>query len=1072
MTSKLEWRRSRLLAGIAFGAFLAYGATTPALAILTQDNIDPASLLDSANVYKNVGALLIVNPDSGTGAFVCTGTLINPRTVLTATHCVQNSPGGTEIYTSSGPSFVVFRLNPNGNTDAGQVFATDVIAPSGAGTSDLFPDLDFTIVALGTPVGDIEYAPVLLSPLTKDTLATMVGYGTFGQGSEPDQGFDLRRRVAQNVIQYLGTFEDFDDDTFGPDDYGDSSQMLYWADFDRVGREDFFDDPTGIDYDPLPGDALNDPGNPQKTEGNTGPGDSGGPLFAHVKGKQYLAGVLSGGFTISGDGDGNGLFGYFGTETYWNPVYKYADFLIANNPYKYVHALHGNGDWTDPGHWEQTLDPAYFVADGNGQPRNAIPTHTPTDAQAHFGTFRNIFDVLDGGDGLPHAAAHNDVGMVPTSTLAAATSGDSNRSGAPTSGGPNRPASLAGPGSRNFVPNNTNGTPGTEFVNPAQYFDVTLDENGTTTLKNASITIDHFSLADSHATLNIKSTGALRVNLEAEIQTGDLNVDGTLTARRLINTLGVLEGNGSVTTTNGVSNLAGLVSPGGHDVGTLTINGAFSQSNFGTIYFQIGKNSVDLLKVNGAASIAGLLLVDSDRKLKFGDRFEVVHANSVSGNFDLVFGSGTLLFGRSVADADSIDLLIDAHKLADLFGIGSNWGSLASALDYARGNSFAALTDVFGLLDNMPLESLNSLLPTLTPLSAMGQMPLAISYSQTFTRDLAARTAELRSGQYGISERSLLNGYRMLQGGGEQEAQGSSLTSGGTRPVDMGQRFGMFISGDGNLMDVGREAYEGDRYDPASLAFVSQANMTVGMDYRVADNFVLGIATTMARFQTHDGDRTPLDHTGYGAMLYSSVWEGDAFLDSYFGFAYQDFDVSRQFFNGASLGLANSNPAATQTIAGARAGWMLHPTSAFAVGPTVRLNYSAVSFGAYEENGGGSFDLLVDARDMTSLTVETAMEFSYQPVIANSDIKFAAYGRVGVVSEVGDGVDLVHARFAAAPDVAFDLAQGLDRQWVSAGVGMSFQLGDNTIASLEGNTDIGRGDLSSVSVTAGFTFRF
>lgn len=1064
MTSKHAWLRSRLLAGIAFTAFMAIGANS-AGAITTQDNFTPDDLLDTGNVYKNVGGLLVLDPDTQPGfTGICTGTLINPRTVLTATHCVRNS-GGSEVFTAGGPYTVRFRLGPDGLAVASN-FATDVIMPAGANEA-LFPDLDFTILALGTPVGDIDYAPVLLSPLTQETVATMVGFGTFGTGSEPEQGLDFKRRVAKNVIQYLGTFEDFDDDTFGPDDYGDSTQMLYFVDLDRVGREEFFDDALGIDYDPLPGDALYDPNDAKNTEGGTGGGDSGGPLFAHVKGKQYLAGVLSGGLTIFGDENGNGLFGYYGTESYWNPIFDYADFLIANNPYKYVHARSGSGDWTDPTHWEQTLDPGYFILDRRGNPKNGVPG-VPYDPEAvKFGQFRNIYDILDGGDGFPDAATTDGSAYLPAAGLTGGTAVAATSGGG---GGSSRPASLQGPGSRNFVPNNTNGTPGTEFLNPAQYFDVTLDNNGTTRLRNATITIDKLTISDSKAALDIRSNGGLTVNLETEVALGGLNVDGRLTTRRLINTIGVIEGAGVINATNGVTNLAGLVSPGGKDIGTLTINGAFTQSDFGTLYFQIGRNTADLLEVNGAADVNGNLLVGASRLLRFGERFTVIHADSVTGNFDRTFGSGTLLFGRTVADADSVDLVIDAFKLFDLFR-GTQWGSLATALDYARGNSFASMSGVFDMVDNMPLESLDRFLPSLTPMSAMEQMPLAIAYSQTFTRDLATRTAELRAGAVGISPRSLLNGYRML--GGDPEAEGASgFMPGASKPVDMRDRFGMFITGQGNLADVGKEAYEGDRYDPNALTFASQASMTVGMDYRVSNNFVLGFATTMTRYQTHTADRTPMDHSGYGAMLYSTMWQGDAFLDSYFGVAYQDFEVNRSVFDGAQMALSNSNPRATQAIAGARGGYMFHPTDAFAIGPTVRVNYSQLDFDAYRESGGGAFDLMIDSRSMSSLTVETAMEFAYQPLMADRELQFAAYGRIGLVSEVGDGMDSVTARFAAAPEMAFDLSQKLDRQWIAAGVGMSFQIGDSTTATLEGNADLGRGDLSAVTVSAGLSYRF
>lgn len=1086
MAKSKKGARANLLTSLAWGALLGLGAAAPAQAITTQDNIDPNSLVDTTDQFNNVGAVLVLNPDIPAGfTGICTGTLINPRTVLTATHCVRNS-GGSEIYTAGGPFTVRFRTGVNALPPS--IFATDVILPPGANAAS-FPDLDFTILALGRAIPDIEGAPVLLSPLTHETLATMVGYGTFGQGSDPSQGFDLRRRSAQNVIQYLGSFENFDNDTFGPGNYGDSTQFLYWVDFDRVGRTQFFDDPTGIDYDPLPGAALNDPSNPQHTEGNTGPGDSGGPLFASVNGRNYLAGVLSGGLTIFSDGGGNPLFGYFGTETYWNPIFEYASFLIANDPYKYVHAIRGDGDWTDPRHWEQTLDPGFFILDSHGNPVNGIPNRAPNDADIQWGQFRNIFDVFDfcaanpsqcvGFDAVsPTVTATTDVAQVATSNFSEPQNNGAAGSTPPGSGG-GRPSPLQGPGSRNFVPNNTNGSPGVEFANPAQYFDVTLDNPGTTRLRNAAIEIDHLTLSDRHAELDIKSTGSLLVNLETEIVSGQLNVDGALATRSLYNTFGVLSGRGAITAPLGVTNLAGIVSPGDFGIGTLTVNGNFTQSHFGTMFYQIASNgSHDLLNVTGGASIAGDLIVQSARKLRFGDRYEVVHAGSVSGNFDDVFGGGTLLFGRTVADTDSVDLLIDAHKIRDFLSVRSPMWSLGNAIDMARvGGHYTDLAGLFDVIDYIDVNNLSFVLPTFAPMNAFQQLGLASNFSESLGQSLTVRMSELRAGVRGMSQSSMMAGQRMLQSAGANvfDPPPSTQLQGGPMAAQQGEsRFGAFVSGFGNLSDVGGEAYDGDRFNIASLTTASSANMTAGVDYRVNDHFVIGVASTISRYMAHDDGVTPLNYAGYGATFYAGWWNGGWNLDSYVGIAHQDYEINRVLSPGLIGNTADAKPGASQMMAGVRAGWSLHPFSGFEIGPRVSLDYQRLTLDGYAEAGGGDLDLQVDGREITSLQVQTALEFAYQPVDRNGVAgPFAAFGNVALVNELGDGSDIVQARFAAAPEFPFVISNGLDRSWATASLGMAYRPSETLSFSLQASSDFGRDDaLSATSLQAGFNYNF
>src|SRR5262249_14127284 len=159
-------------------------------AITTQDYIDPNSLVDTSNTFSDVVGIGILTQTSPTtaGGFVCSGTLVNPRTVFTATHCVANDFGGSALYSENGffsigvttdPQFGLTNLINWLNTGVGMNNVTDVIMPPGQDQPGVFsfPDQDFTMLALGTPV-DTRGTPILLSPMTRAFIGTMVGYGT------------------------------------------------------------------------------------------------------------------------------------------------------------------------------------------------------------------------------------------------------------------------------------------------------------------------------------------------------------------------------------------------------------------------------------------------------------------------------------------------------------------------------------------------------------------------------------------------------------------------------------------------------------------------------------------------------------------------------------------------------------------------------------------------------------------------------------------------------------------------------------------------------------------------------
>lgn len=70
----------RLLSGAAPLALSLAALSSPASAIVPNDNTTPAEAVDTDDEFSGVGMFYRAD------GFVCTGTLINPRTVLFAAH--------------------------------------------------------------------------------------------------------------------------------------------------------------------------------------------------------------------------------------------------------------------------------------------------------------------------------------------------------------------------------------------------------------------------------------------------------------------------------------------------------------------------------------------------------------------------------------------------------------------------------------------------------------------------------------------------------------------------------------------------------------------------------------------------------------------------------------------------------------------------------------------------------------------------------------------------------------------------------------------------------------------------
>lgn len=999
-----------------------------------------------------------------------------------------------------------------------------------------FLPADIAIAAFDTPndlLGrDAENGVGLLfSPVDRLVAVEIAGYGQSGNGMTSFRTPNIAgvedsffRRVATNMLGYLGSERDLSlgvypaavADITDPGTF--NYQDLYWIDFDDPLNRPFDANIATANFGPSTGtnpgatttlDFNVFPDSHTANEAVTAAGNSGGPLVTSAYGRDVSLAVLSQGSRFFHDAvgfpDDNGVFftafSNFGTVAGYNPLFLFWDQIVVNNPYKYVQARSGNREWTNASTWVQEMDPLYFTLK-NGSLRNQLP-NTPalgsSDDAANRGTinpnpappaacaFTGTCPPTGGGAdpiGLANAA------MPGVETLDGSQASHGGHHGGPPPPPPPPPGpstadwltgglipvmsgALTGPGTTGFVPNNTNGTPGLQ--NSARFFEVNLRNHGTLSLTNATVTIDRLNIRGIGSELNIRSNARLNTLMSSYMDVGQINVDGVFNPLMFDIGLGIVSGRGRIIAPGGVANLAGVISPGGNSIGTLTIDGDYAQSGWGTVFYQIHKNgTTDRLVVNGDVNMQGNLLVDSDRKLRFGDRYTVVTGQTITGNFDRTFGSGTLLFGTTVADADSIHLVISAHSLWSWFGGGGSfWSSLANALDNARNGHYLQLSGVFDTIDYVPLDSLEFVMPTIAPTNAFQTVPLAVGYQRDFMTSLDGRTAELRSGVRGMSQRSLMNGFRIAQAGAEQDENGSALSSGLGSMPEMGDRFGMFVSGHGNLSTVGNEGYEDDRYNPSSLSSMSSAQMTVGADYRVNDNFAIGVATTMSRYLSRDRENTitPLEHTGYGAMLYASTWEGGWYADFYVGVAKHEYATSRM--PGLALDYsADAAPGATQTLAGVRAGWTFEPVQGLFVGPSVAMNYSNLMLDGYRESGGGDFALDIDGRSLTSMTVESGIDFTYQPSSNGRASPFATYGRVALVSEIGDSTDYVSARFVAAPDVAFDVSRPLSGEWVSATTGFSYQLGQQSSLYLEGSSDMGREQLENTSVRAGFNVRF
>jgi uncharacterized protein with beta-barrel porin domain len=140
----------------------------------------------------------------------------------------------------------------------------------------------------------------------------------------------------------------------------------------------------------------------------------------------------------------------------------------------------------------------------------------------------------------------------------------------------------------------------------------------------------------------VSSVASTTINA-GNLQIGDAGHPGAkLTSPVAVNAGGTLSGHGTVV--GNVTNSGGVVSPGG-SIGTLTIQGDYTQSSTGTLAIELTPNASSQLKVTGTAHLAGTLLFEPDAGVyRKGQVYDFLSANAVTGSFSTITFQGPALF--------------------------------------------------------------------------------------------------------------------------------------------------------------------------------------------------------------------------------------------------------------------------------------------------------------------------------------------------------------------------------------------------------------------------------------------
>ena len=293
------------------------------LAIIFNDSMgDVKTTFNSDNEFPYVGLNLIYYGENAISS--CSATLINPRTVISAAHCIpETSTNGTtynsvfmlgnDLRDASQPLYGnLATLRPDKAVTAGSNIINEKYFENGGRGGSAY---DLTIMSLDTPIY-LDSFPSLpnSTPKVGDKVA-IVGYGIIGYGSSgydydnpADENLaDYKRRSAENKIS--GVFIDT----------GESINSLSIK-FDKEDSSEF-----------LP------------KEGFVGRGDSGGPIFLINEFNSTIEYVLLGA-TCCGNTPGSN-HGIYDSNAFFSSYYDLLDWINTNLPLQDVSSS-GDGSYS------------------------------------------------------------------------------------------------------------------------------------------------------------------------------------------------------------------------------------------------------------------------------------------------------------------------------------------------------------------------------------------------------------------------------------------------------------------------------------------------------------------------------------------------------------------------------------------------------------------------------------------------------------------------------------------------------------------------------------------------------
>jgi outer membrane autotransporter protein len=279
-----------------------------------------------------------------------------------------------------------------------------------------------------------------------------------------------------------------------------------------------------------------------------------------------------------------------------------------------------------------------------------------------------------------------------------------------------------------------------------------------------------------------------------------------------------------------------------------------------------------------------------------------------------------------------------------------------------------------------------------------------------------------------------------------------------TPPQEPEQRWGAFLTGVGEWVDV-----DGDGNSPGYD--VTTGGFTLGVDYKIAPNFAVGIMAGYAG--------TGSDLTNDGSVwvnsgklgLYATTFAGGWYADVAVTGGYNSYDTKRSGIQGSARG--STDGAELNVLVGTGYDFTI---GALRIGPTATFNYTRVGIDGYTEHGSLA-PLDIQSRTAESIRSTFGIKASYDWKVGNVLIRPEL--RAAWQHEYGDTSYGLDASFASGAGNSFETyGPEVGRDAFLLGAGFAIQCSERCSTYLYYDGSFGRERYDSQSVSGGVRVTF